>query len=214
MLIEPAPDATFCAKQLGNVGGYPSFHRIVLGEKTTQSDLDDDWEMTHEFVHSAFPSVDDDHHWIEEGLATYIEPIARVQRGLLRPERIWGDMMRDMHKGDPGSSDQGLDRTHTWGRTYWGGAQFCLQADVMIREQTHNQKGLQDALRGIVAAGGTIDKEWPIEKAFSRATGTHVLMQMYGSMKDAPKPGRSRWLGTSWALSAMAIFASISRAGS
>jgi hypothetical protein len=163
----------------------------VLGEKTTQADLDDDWEMTHEFVHSAFPSMDEDHSWIEEGQATYIEPVARVQRGLLRPERIWSDMMRDMPKGDPGSLDHGLDETHTWGRTYWGGAQFCLLADVMIREQTHNKKGLQDALRAVVDAGGTIDNDWPLEKALEmgdRATGTHVLMALYNSMKDAPKP--------------------------
>jgi hypothetical protein len=175
----------------GDVGGLPAFHRLVLGERTTQADLDDDWEMTHEFVHSAFPSMDEDHSWIEEGQATYIEPVARVQRGFLRPERIWSDMMRDMPKGDPGSLDHGLDETHTWGRTYWGGAQFCLLADVMIREQTHNKKGLQDALRAVVDAGGTIDKEWPIEKALEmgdRATGTHVLMALYSSMKDAPKP--------------------------
>lgn len=192
VLIEPAPGRDILrGTSWGGVGGFPAFHRIVLGERTTQADLDDDWEMTHEFVHTAFPSVDDDHHWIEEGLATYIEPIARVQRGFLRPEKIWTDMMRDMPKGDPGGADQGLDRTHTWGRTYWGGAQFCLLADVTIREQTYNRKGLQDALRAIVNAGGTIDQDWPIEKAFEtgdRATGTHVLMQLYDSMKDAPKP--------------------------
>ena len=192
VLIEPAPGRGILrGTSWGGVGGFPAFHRMVLGEQTTQADLDDDWEMTHEFVHTAFPSVDDEHHWIEEGLATYIEPIARVQRGFLRPEKIWADMMHDMPKGDPGSSDEGLDRTHTWGRTYWGGAQFCLLADVMIREQTHNQKGLEDALRGIVAAGGTIDKDWPIEKAFEtgdRATGTHVLSDLYNSMRDAPKP--------------------------
>ena len=192
VLIEPASGRDIQrGTSWGGVGGFPAFHRMVLGEHTTQSDLDDDWEMTHEFIHSGFPSVDDDHHWIEEGIAVYVEPIARVQRGFLRPEQIWGDMMHDMPKGDPGSFDQGLDRTHTWGRTYWGGAQFCLQADVMIREQTHNRKGLQDALRAIVNAGGTIDADWPIVKAFEtgdRATGTHVLMQMYGSMKDAPKP--------------------------
>lgn len=191
VLIEPRPGRILHGTTWGDVGGFPSFHRIVLGEQSTQPDLDDDWEMTHEFVHSAFPSMADDHHWIEEGQATYIEPIARVQRGLLPPERIWSDMMRDMPKGDPESSDRGLDQTHTWGRTYWGGAQFCLLADVMIREQTHNQKGLEDALRGIIAAGGTIDKEWSIEKAFEtgdRATGTHVLVTLYNSMSDAPKP--------------------------
>lgn len=192
VLIEPAPGrGVLRGTSWGDVGGFPAFHRIVLGEQTTQQDLDDDWEMTHEFVHTAFPTMDDDHPWIEEGLATYIEPVARVQRGLLRPEKIWSDMMRDMPKGDPGSNDRGLDQTHTWGRTYWGGAQFCLLADVMIREQTHNRKGLQDALRAIVEADGTIDQDWPIEKAFEtgdRATGTRVLTHLYDSMKDAPKP--------------------------
>ncbi len=192
VLIEFAPgQGILRGTSWGDVGGSPAFHRLVLGEQTTQRDLDDDWEMTHEFVHSAFPSVDDDHSWIEEGLATYIEPIARVQRGFLPAERIWSDMMHDMPKGDPGSSDHGLDRTHTWGRTYWGGAQFCLLADVTIREQTRNQKGLQDALRAIVSAGGTIDKDWPLEKAFEagdHATGTHVLINLYDSMRDTPKP--------------------------
>ena len=67
-----------------------------------------DWTMTHEFVHTAFPSLPDDNHWMEEGLATYIEPIARVQAGFLTPEKIWGDMVRDMSKGEPGPGDRGL----------------------------------------------------------------------------------------------------------
>ncbi|HEX3437748.1 MAG TPA: hypothetical protein VHT24_13345 [Pseudacidobacterium sp.] len=191
ILIEPAPGrGVLRGTSWGDVGGFPAFHRMVVGEQSTQHDLDEDWEMTHEFVHSGFPSVDDEHSWIEEGLATYIEPIARVQRGLLRPDGIWADMLRDMPKGDPESYDHGLDRTHTWGRTYWGGAQFCLMADVMIREQTHNQKGLADALRAIVNTGGTIDHEWPLRKAFETgdaATGTHVLIQLYEEMGDQPK---------------------------
>lgn len=36
---------------------------------------------------------------------------------------------------------------------------FCLVADVKIRRATANRKGLQDALRAIVAAGTTIDTE-------------------------------------------------------
>ena len=175
----------------GGVGGFPAFTRIRVGEHTTQQDLDNDWMMTHELVHTAFPSMADEHHWIEEGIAVYVEPIARVQNGLLRPEKIWADMLRDMPQGNPQPFDRGLDHTHTWGRTYWGGAQFCLLADVTIRKQTHNQKGLQDALRGIVAAGGTIDQDWPIEKAFAvgdRATGTHVLTDLYEQMRDKPVP--------------------------
>ena len=175
----------------GGVGGFPSFTRIHIGEHTTQQDLDDDWMMTHELLHTGFPSMDDEHHWIEEGLAVYVEPIARVQNGLLSPAKIWADMVRDMPQGDPQAGDRGLDQTHTWGRTYWGGAQFCLLADVTIRKETHNRKGLEDALRGIVAAGGTIDQDWSIEKAFAvgdQATGTHALSQLYGQMKDKPVP--------------------------
>jgi hypothetical protein len=174
----------------GGVGGFPAFTRIHVGQLSTQQDLDTDWMMTHELIHTAFPSMADEHHWIEEGISVYVEPVARVQAGLLKPEKIWNDMVRDMPKGDPQSFDRGLDNTHTWGRTYWGGAQFCLMADINIRKQTNNRKGLQDALKAIVNAGGTIDQDWPITRAFTigdQATGTHVLMDMYNQMSDAPK---------------------------
>jgi hypothetical protein len=175
----------------GGVGGFPAFTRIHVGQHTSQQDLDDDWMMTHEMIHTAFPSQEDAHHWIEEGLATYVEPIARAQAGFLSPEIVWNGMVSDMPKGDPESFDRGLDQTHTWGRTYWGGAQFCLLADVTIRKQTQNRKGLQDALRAIVDAGGTIDQEWPLTKAFSigdQATGKHVLMDLYNKMGNSPTP--------------------------
>ncbi|HEX4039623.1 MAG TPA: hypothetical protein VHX37_16315 [Acidobacteriaceae bacterium] len=178
----------------GDVGGFPAFHRMRLGEHTTQQQLDDDWMMTHELIHTAFPSQEDSHHWIEEGIAVYVEPVARVQAGFLTPEKIWADMVRDMPQGSPQpgnpESDAGLDQAHTWGRTYWGGAQFCLLADVTLREQTHNRRGLQDALRAIVAAGGTIDQDWPIERALAAGdagTGTHVLEDLYKRMSTTPR---------------------------
>jgi predicted metalloprotease with PDZ domain len=96
-----------------------------------------------------------------------------------------------MPKGEPAEGDQGLDNTHTWGRTYWGGAMFCLLADVRIRERTGNRKGLQDALRGILNGGGNITKDWDIEKALAlgdKATGTTVLRDLYKEMRDKPAP--------------------------
>lgn len=197
VLIVPAPDrhGVLQGTSWGDVGGFPAFHRMRLGQHTTVQELTEDWMMTHEFVHTGFPSQEDQHHWIEEGIAVYVEPIARVQAGFLEPETIWADMVRDMPKGDPEpgnpESDQGLDQSSTWGRTYWGGAQFCLLADVTIREQTHNRKGLQDALRAIVAAGGTIDQNWSIEKAFATGdagTGTHVLEDLYARLANAAVP--------------------------
>ena len=118
----------------GQAFGWEHAHiSISVGRSTTAADFVDDWTMTHEMVHLAFPSVPQPHHWIEEGLATYVEPIARARAGDLLPQRVWGDMVDAMPQGLPKSGDHGLDFTHTWGRTYWGGALFCLMADIEIR---------------------------------------------------------------------------------
>jgi len=183
-------------------GGPPPFTRISVGQQISQAELEDDWVMTHEFVHTGFPSVPRRHHWIEEGIATYVEPVARVQAGHVKVDRIWAEMFRDMPKGQPQAADEGLDHTHTWGRTYWGGGLFCLVADVTIRERTNNRKGLQHALRGILNKGGTIDQEWTMDRALEvgdQAVGVPVLTELYTTMKDAPVevdlPGMWRRLG-------------------
>ncbi len=80
-------------------GGQPPFTRIFVGRHTGQAQLDSDWMMTHELIHTAFPEVAEEHHWIEEGIATYVEPIARVQADQLSSEKIWADMVRGMPQG-------------------------------------------------------------------------------------------------------------------
>jgi hypothetical protein len=48
---------------------------------------------------------------------------------------------------------------------------------------------LEDALRGILDAGGNINEDWTIEKAFEigdKAAGVDVLQKMYTDWKDAP----------------------------
>lgn len=191
MLVFPVSDkhGVFRGTTWGDRGGFPSFTRISVGQQTTAKELSDDWMITHELAHTGFPNLAEEHHWMEEGLATYVEPIARVQAGQLNAKTIWRDMMDGMPKGEPAAGDEGLDRTHTWGRTYWGGALFCLAADVEIRKETKNKKGLQDSLRAIVAAGGTIDQDWPIERAFEvgdKATGTKVLSEMFAKWSTSP----------------------------
>jgi hypothetical protein len=172
---------------------------IRVGADTSPSELASDWMLTHEMVHLAFPSVDEKHHWIEEGIATYVEPIARIRAGHLAADQMWLDLVRDMPQGLPQPGDRGLDHTHTWGRTYWGGALFCLLADVEIRRQTNNAQGLEHALRGILDAGGDIRKEWNLQDALAvadRAVGVSVLRPLYAKMKDKPV---SVDLGTLWA---------------
>lgn len=163
--------------------------RVGVGRYSDSADLKRDWIMTHEMVHLAMPEFGDRHAWLEEGLATYVEPIARVQAGQLSDRTIWRDMLRDMPQGLPAPGDRGLDNTHTWGRTYWGGALFYLLADVGIREHTANRVGLQDALRAIVTSGGNVEVAWDVRKALAigdQATGTNVLMALYDEMRGAP----------------------------
>jgi hypothetical protein len=162
---------------------------INVGNKTTPAELTDDWMLTHEMVHLAFPSVERKHHWIEEGLSVYVEPIARIRAGHWTARQMWMDLVRDLPKGLPGEGDAGLDHTHTWGRTYWGGALFCFVADVEIRRRTNNKRGLEDALRGILNAGGDIREDWALEDALragDKATGLDVLLKQYEKMKDQP----------------------------
>ncbi len=173
----------------GGRDGFPAITRLTIGQHTTPQNFDSDWIVTHELVHMALPSLPDSQHWLEEGIATYVEPIARSQAGRLSPEKVWSDMLGGMGHGEPEAFDRGLDRTHTWGRTYWGGALFCLVADVEIRRQTNNSYGLQDALRAIVSAGGTIDKNWHLTQVLSvgdKATHTSVLEDLYRNWSENP----------------------------
>src|SRR6266436_7780321 len=174
----------------GQTFGYDGgLIKIRVGEQTQAAELANDWMLTHEMVHLSFPSMADEHHWIEEGIAVYVEPIARIQATQMSAEQMWADLVRDMPKGLPQDGDRGLDHTHSWGRTYWGGALFCFVADLEIRKQTHNTKGLQDALRGILEAGGDITHDWELAQALKigdKATGTTVLSDLYAKWKDNP----------------------------
>lgn len=164
--------------------------RIRVGESTTAEDYADDWVLVHEMTHLALPSLPEDQEWLEEGLATYVESLARAQAGGLSAEAVWAGFVRGMPNGLPQAGDRGLDNTHTWGRTYWGGALFCLLADLEIRRRTENRQGLQDALRAILATGN-MDSESTVEPLLAigdRAVGVPVLTELYERMKDQPAP--------------------------
>jgi len=175
-------------------GGHPgvdgAYSVMRLGPQTSSAELQSDWTMTHEFTHMAFPQLPENQHWAEEGMATYLEPIERVQAGELQAAQVWHDVYRDMRQGEPMAGDQGLNKTHTWARTYWGGAIFWFAADVEIYRQTGGKKSLRDAMRAIVDAGGNIESEWPLERALAlgdKATGTTVLMDAYRAEADTPQ---------------------------
>ena len=162
---------------------------IWVRPTATAQDLRSDWVLTHEMVHLAFPNVARSHLWLEEGIASYVEPLARARAGQIPVQEAWQDLVKGLPSGLPREGDRGLDHTRTWGRTYWGGALFCLLADVEIRERTGNRRGLEDALRGIQAAGGSIAERWDLARALEagdRATGVPVLQELHRRMGSAP----------------------------
>jgi hypothetical protein len=147
------------------------------------------WVPAHELTHLAFPTVPRNQLWLAEGLATYIEPIARARGGDLGAVKVWRDLVEGLPQGLPERGDRGLNHTHTWGRTYWGGALYCFVADLEIRQRTNNRRSLDDAMRAIVAAGGSLATAWPVERALrigDAATGVDVLTSLYRKMAEAP----------------------------
>jgi hypothetical protein len=162
---------------------------ISIGVRATPDDLRRNWSLAHEMVHLALPDLARSHHWLEEGLASYVEPIARARAGLLDERDVWREWLDNLALGLPEAGDRGLDHTPTWGRTYWGGALFCFQADLEIRKQTAGRFELRDALRWIVAEGGNLTVDWPIERVLrtgDAATGVSVLVPLYAQLKDQP----------------------------
>lgn len=170
-------------------GGGTVFVRI--GENAAPKAYREDWVLVHEMIHLTFPSVAREQDWAEEGIATYVEPFARARAGLLSEEDAWAGLAEGLPNGLPGAGDRGLDRTHTWGRIYWGGALFWFLADVEIRKRTQNRFGLEHALRAVVEAGGTNASRWSLDEVLAvadRATGVPVLRELHDAMGTSPHP--------------------------
>ena len=172
--------------------------RVRLGRDTTAEQYRADWVLVHEMVHLALPRVPRAQRWLHEGAATYVEAVARARAGLLAPTDVWKSWRRQMPLGQPRDGDQGLDHTPTWARTYWGGALFFLQGDVRLRQRGTAERGLQQALQGVLAAGGDYRVAWDAQRIFATADaalGQRTLSEMYARMKNQPSPAD---LATLW----------------
>ena len=170
-------------------GGGGAAITVLLGRTVSDQDISEDWILTHELIHTALPDLDRSHHWLEEGIPTYLEPLLRMREGRETPEAFWSDLRRQLPQGQPQGGDRGLDRTPTWGRTYWGGALFCFVADLKIREATGGRQSLLDALRAILAAGG-IAARGDIQTLLAlgdKALAKPVLLPLYDAWARSPE---------------------------
>ena len=161
---------------------------VPVGVDTTSGELRHDWTLTHEMLHLGFPLMDDRHRWLAEGIATYAEPIARLRNGSVTVDEVWGDLVNNLPKGLR-ACKVGLRNARSIDGVYWGGALYCLLADIKIREKTHGRKGLKEALRAILRDGGDISSDWEFEDAIAdgdKAIGAPVLRNLYDQMADRP----------------------------
>jgi hypothetical protein len=183
---------------MGSAVGRPEPRIVVkMGRHTTAAELATESLLVHEMVHLAVPDHDLRFLWLHEGIATYVEHVARAQAGLMPVTALWAELMRELPEGlpEPRSTD-GLDDTPSDRRRYWGGALFCLIADIEIRKATGNRLGLQDALRALQRQGGNLSRMWSLERTIEVADGSvgaPVLATLYARMgprADAPDLAR------------------------
>ncbi|HEX3395747.1 MAG TPA: hypothetical protein VHS76_03530 [Steroidobacteraceae bacterium] len=164
--------------------------QMRVGRETSREQLAADWVLVHEMVHLALPEVGRSHLWLAEGIAVYVEGVARAQYGNRAIADVWAEDRNSMPKGLPRAGEGGMDQSPSWGRTYWGGALYCLQADVAIREQTANRVGLQTALRAILKETGGYGFDADIGEVLrigDAATGTHAMYGLYQQVRATPQ---------------------------
>src|SRR5258708_3352353 len=144
-------------KELG--GGGAS---ILLAPGENPAHGREDWVATHEMVHVATPDLSRQFLWMTEGLATYVEPIARARAGQLDAAGVWADMLGGMPKGLMNERDRGMNGTRDWGRLYWGGAVFWLLAGVRIRRASDNRPLLETPLPAPPPSGRNTHSTRPV----------------------------------------------------
>jgi hypothetical protein len=163
---------------------------VHLGNNVEVSDLNDDWILTHEMFHLAFPTLPRRYSWMMEGLSDYLEPVARARAGQLTVPAVWKEFVEGLPEGLPAEGDQGLDNTFTRERIYWGGDLYWLLADVQIRVKTGNRHSVDDVIRTILNQGGDGGADWSLEQVLKRGdeiTGTSVLTDLHNEL--GLKPG-------------------------
>ena len=86
----------------GVTRGYGGASIVVsVDPDTSPEEFRDDWVLTHEMIHLALPSLPEEQHWLEEGSATYLEPLVRASAGTLDENAVWTSMLQEYDQGLP-----------------------------------------------------------------------------------------------------------------
>lgn len=116
----------------------------------------DDWTATHEYSHLLFPYVRQNHRWISEGFAQYLQNVLLARAGRYTPERAWQKLYEGFERGRRSRPDLSPNAAAARGtrsatmKVYWSGAVLALAADLELRRSSGGQQSLDTV---IVALG-------------------------------------------------------------
>jgi hypothetical protein len=158
---------------------------LLFGAATPASGVRDNWVVVHELFHLASPSFVGEGHWLEEGLATYYEPILRARAGWMTEAELWTHFVRSMPRGLRRSdAAPALEDRDDIDSTYWGGALFAFLADVRTRAATGGARSLDDAMRAVLAREGDathVARVVDFIRTADEATGAREVSAVYES---------------------------------
>jgi predicted metalloprotease with PDZ domain len=165
---------------------------LLFGSETLAENARQDWVVVHELFHLGTPSFVGEGHWLEEGLATYYEPILRARAGWITEADLWRHFTREMPRGlrKPGEAP-GLEEREDIDSTYWGGALFAVLADVGIRQATGGARSLDDVMRAALAREGDATHSARVAdflRVGDEATAQHVLRDLYAGLAVSGEP--------------------------
>lgn len=163
--------------------------RIRVGTEADGAAFARDWVLVHEMLHTALPDMPRRALWLQEGNATWVEPVARAAVGQLPITEVWRQAVVGMPRGEPGPDDSGMDGTTVHDRIYWGGATFWLRAEIAILEQSSRRRTLRHAMRAINRESGGNIADWTPEQMMAvgdHATGTSALSSLYRDFATRP----------------------------
>jgi len=161
---------------------------VLVGADTTEQTLGEDWILVHELFHIGSPSFVGEGKWLDEGLATYEEPVIRARAHMLTERAAWHEIVRGMPRGRHLCETTGLEHFGDDFRSvYWGGAVVALLADVEARRRTAGARGLEDGLRTLLARGGDASRVWTEDDAIrviDEGIGSPVLAELAARYRD------------------------------
>jgi hypothetical protein len=156
---------------------------LLFGADTRPATSREDWVVVHELSHLGTVSFVGEGHWLEEGLATYYEPLLRERAGWMTEAELWkhftDEMPRGVHAPDEPPAIEDRDDVDS---TYWGGALFAMLADLEIRKASQGKRSLDDVLRASLRELGDATRVARLAdflRVGDAATGTTALSDVF-----------------------------------